>query len=35
MNGIFVTRVRRDLPPAGNGGLRVGGTSAPVVEEHG
>jgi len=35
MNGIVGTRVRRDPPVAGNGGLCVGGTSAPGVEDHG
>ena len=35
MNGIIGTMVRRDPPVTGNGGLCVGGTSAPVAEEYG
>jgi hypothetical protein len=35
MNGITGTRFRRGAPVALNGGLRVGGSSAPVVEECG
>jgi len=35
MDNIFGTRVRRGAPVAPNGGLCVGGTSAPGVEEYG
>jgi hypothetical protein len=35
MNGNIGTRFRRGAPVARMGGLTVGGTSAPGVEEYG
>ena len=35
MNGITGTRIRREPRIAATGGLIVGGTSAPSVEDYG